>query len=176
MSDDFAEVCMTREQAHAACLRAYAAAQALLANGENALIECKSAVEPVSVRQRRFFHGAILRAISEQARVAGQRYTIETWKEHYRARFVGDGGFRWETTLIPKWDAKAGTFVVPKRATPRRVRVSTEELGVRDYSRLIDTVIDHAITELGVAFEFTNEEQGLLRHKPKKDEHDDNPG
>ncbi|MEO6710805.1 MAG: hypothetical protein ABI054_06075 [Planctomycetota bacterium] len=169
MSDEtFSAIAQTREEAHAATLRAYSHAKAMLDNGEMVLITCGPSVLPVSVQQRRFLHGVVLKQISEGARVDGQRYTIDVWKEHYRTRFVGDGGFRWESTRVPKWDAQAGTYVVPKRATPRRVRISTEELGVRDYAKWTNEIIDHAVLELSVEFHFTNEERELIAKKPKR--------
>ena len=129
----------------------------MLANGETPLISCGPSIEPVGVKQRRFLHGPTLGQISDQARVNGQRYTTDTWKEHFRRLFLGDGGFRWEVMRLPG----------AKRSTPRRIAISTEELGVRAYAEFTNKVIDYAALELGVAFIFTNEEQSLLRHKPK---------
>ena len=158
MSDSYSAVCFTREDAHVAVTRAYAHAQAMFANGEpTVLIECKPGVEAVSVKQRRFFHGPVLGQISEQAKVDGVRFTLDIWKEFFRRKFVGDHGFRWETQRLPG----------DKHARPRRIRISTEELGVRDYAKFCDEVIQYGAEELGVSFVFTNEEQALLRHKPR---------
>lgn len=162
-TEEFSAVCDSREAAHRAAEQAYAHAQAMLANGERPRIVCTLAVEPVSIRLRRFFHGVVLKQVSEQARVMGDRFTIDVWKEHVRRLFVGDHGFRWETMRLP------GT----KHATPRRVRISTEELGNREYAKLVDEVIQYATVELGVEFIFTHEDQVLLTRKPTRREHAD---
>lgn len=163
---EFSAVCFTREDAHQASIRAYSHAQALLADGEQVLIECRPATQPVKVQQRRFLHGPVLGQISEQARVHGERFVIDVWKEHFRRMFVGDHGWRWESPMkLPG----------QKRATPRRIRASTEELGVRDYAKLIDQIIDYAAHELGVVFQFTHEEQALLSHKPTRRKGDADP-
>ena len=163
-SDEFSAVCMSREQAHAAAQRAYAHAQAMLANGETPRIACGPSVEPVSVKQRGLLHKGILPQIAAQARINGERFTEDVWKEFFRRMFVGANGWRWQVMRLPG----------QKRATPARFRVSTEELGRRDYAEFLDKVIAYASTELNVELEFTADERGLLRHKPKeKHEQDD---
>ncbi|MCL2887466.1 MAG: hypothetical protein FWF20_11980, partial [Betaproteobacteria bacterium] len=50
--------------------------------------------------------------------------------------------------------SKTKTFTNPMtgRKSRRRVRISTEDLGIRAYSKLIDRVSAFAATELGVTF------------------------
>lgn len=160
--DEFSEVAMTREAAHAACNRAYQHAQAMLANNESVRISCGPAVEPVGIQQRRFLHGVVLKQISEQAKVDGVRFSIDIWKEHYRKRFVGAGGFRWEAVrgIVIGEDGQAHAA---KHATPRRVRMSTEELGTKAYAKFIEQVIDHATVELAVVFDIDEADQPQRR-------------
>jgi hypothetical protein len=108
--------------------------------------------EDVTVKQRGFFHACVLPQIAEQAEVDGQRFSVDTWKEHYRRKFLPD---RFVMKRLPGW----------KKATPQRVRVSTEELGVKGYSEHIDRVIADAVTEFGVAFEFDESEREAARYR-----------
>lgn len=157
--EEIAFVCFDPESAHAAAVKVYSHAKAEFENGTGSVrISCGPSVEPVSIRQRRFLHGVVLRQVSEQAKVDGVRFTVDIWKEYFRRKFVGDHGFRWESMRLPG----------QKHATPRRVRISTEELGPREYGKFIDQIVQDAALELGVEFVFTTEEQTLLPHKPKK--------
>jgi hypothetical protein len=106
--------------------------------------------EDKTVRQRGFYHAAVLKQISEQARVNGVGYTAEVWKEFFRKRFLPD---TWVSMRLPG----------AKRATPVRQRSSTEDLGIRGYSELIDQVIAAATTELGVEFVFDADERETVR-------------
>ena len=90
-------------------------------------------------RQRAYYHGVVLKTIAQQARPNGQQYPMAVWKEHFRAEYLGH---KTVTTKNPMTGKK----------TRRRVRVSTEELGVKGYSQLIDRVSAFAATELGVSF------------------------
>ena len=110
--------------------------------------------ETKSVKQRKFLHGVVLPQVSAQVRVDGQRYVAALWKEFFRKLLLGD---RWESYRLPGH----------KRATPHRVRVSTEDLSVRQYSDYIDKVIAHAVTELGVEFEFDPVERDGVRYVKK---------
>ena len=148
---EFRAVAMTKEQAHAGVMQAYAHAQALLANGERVVITAAPLVESISTRQRGFFHAAVLPQISEQVRIGGERYTADIWKEHLRRLFLPD---TWEMRKLPG----------ANRATPVRVRSSTERLGVKGYSEHIDKVIAHAVTEWGVEFRFDASEREAVRY------------
>lgn len=165
MSDALDTVCSTKEQAHAAAVQGYAHAQALLANGERVRITVAPDHDDITVKQRRFLHGPVLRQISEQVRVDGVRYTAEVWKEHLRRLFLPD---RWEMRKVPRWDAEKGMLVPAKRATPHRVRVSTEDLSIKQYSEYIDRVLAHAATEWGVQFRFETDEREAVRYVPKR--------
>ena len=120
--------------------------------------------ETLSVRQRGFLHAAVFPQIAEQYTFPdGTRYTDEVWKEFWRARFLG---FRWEMRAVPRWDPELRKMVKPKRETPHRVRVSSEDLNVKAYSQYIDAIIDTATLELGVVFEFERGARDAVRYRP----------
>ena len=90
-------------------------------------------------RQRRYYHGVVLKSIALQARPNGAQFPLAVWKEHFRAEYLGH---KTVTTKNPLTGKKVR----------RRQRVSTEDLGVKGYSQLIDRVSAFAATELGVTF------------------------
>lgn len=106
--------------------------------------------EDKTVKQRGFYHAAVLPQISEQATVGGLLYTAKIWKEFFHRLYIGH---RWESIRLPG----------QKRATPRRVRISSEDLSIKQYSELLDKVIAYAVTELGVSFRFIAEEREAVR-------------
>lgn len=89
--------------------------------------------------QRSYYHGVILLQISHQAKPNGVKFPLSVWKEHFRKEYLG---FRTVTCIDPMTGKKSR----------RRVRKSTEDLGVRAYSNLIDKVTAFAVTELSVEF------------------------
>ena len=151
MSDTQTRVVTTREEAHIAVMQAYGVARALIQDGKRVQISVGEDSDPMTVKQRRFLHGPVLGQISEQVRVGGQRYVMEIWKEYFRKEFLG---CRWEVYALPG----------AKRATPHRVRNSTEELSIKKYSEYIDRVIAHATTEWSVAFKFQVGEREAVRY------------
>jgi hypothetical protein len=172
MNDEFRTVVHSKEAAHDAITRGYAHAKAMVANGEAVLIVIGPALEPISIKQRKFLHGPVLGQISEQVRVNGERYTIEVWKEYFRKLFLPD---LYEMRRSPRWDKTLARLVQPKRATPVRVRQSTEDLGVRAYAEFTNKVIDHAVVEFSVSFVFTVEDQEMRTAKPRAKAKADQP-
>ena len=81
----------------------------------------------------------VLKTIAQQARPNGVQFPLAVWKEHFRAEYLGH---KTVTTKNPLTGKKVR----------RRQRVSTEDLGVKGYSQLIDRVSAFAATELGVSF------------------------
>lgn len=132
-------------------------ARCLLDNGEQVLLTVSVAVEPVGVQQRRFFHGPVLNQIAEQVRVRGERFTTDVWKEHLK-NVILEREPQYEMRKLPG----------AKRATPRRVRRSTEKLGVREYAAFIDEVIAYAVTEWGCEFRFEMSEREAVRYQPAR--------
>lgn len=162
MSEGLSIIARTREDAHAAAKRAYEHAQALVADGKRVRITAGEDDDDLSIHQRGFLHKAVFPQIAEQYTFPdGARYAWQVWKEHFRARFLGD---RWVLRAIPRWDPKQGRLVQPKRKTPHRERVSTEDLSMKQYSEYIDRVIDTATLELGVQFVFLAEEREAVRY------------
>lgn len=121
-------------------------------------------VDPLTVKQRGFYHAAVIKQITEQARDEdGRAYEFKVWKEHLRKKFLGANGLRWESYKAPG----------EKRARPHAVRISTEDLSIKQYSELIDKAIAYATTELNVEFVFNLSEREEVRwkRKPRKVEH-----
>ena len=156
-SDTYITVIQTEEGLNQKFRAAYTHAQMILRNGEAVQLKCGPADEPISIKQRGFMHGAVFPQIAEQAHVGPQRerFTADAWGEYYRRLFIAD---RWVMKKLPG----------AKRATPHRERVSSESLGVRRYSEWIDRVIDHAVVEFGVVFEFKEGEREAVRVVAKR--------
>jgi len=117
--------------------------------GRRLVVEVRFAEDAFTDKQRGFYHGCILANIAQQARPNGQSYPLEVWKEHLRSMFLG---FKTKTTINPTTGKKSR----------RRIRQSTEGLGVKGYADLIEKVAAYAGTELGVTFpeEFVDPDTG----------------
>lgn len=113
--------------------------KALAVAGHGTVVEVRTAEDVKTDKQRRYLHGYVLMTIARQAAPGGQKFDMKTWKEHFRAEFLG---FKTVTVKNPMTGKKVR----------RRVRVSTEDLGVKGYSEYIDRVTAFAATELGVEF------------------------
>ena len=107
--------------------------------GVGLTVELRRFEDAKTDRQRAYYHGVVLKTIAQQARPNGQQYPLAVWKEHFRAEYLGH---KTVTSKNPMTGKKVR----------RRVRVSTEDLGVKGYSQLIDRVSAFAATELGVTF------------------------
>jgi len=128
------------QQGHAALTgQGWPWAKSMLMAGHRLVVEFRPLDDEKTERQRRYYHGVVLTEIAQQAVVNGQRFPMHVWKEYYRDKFLGH---------------KVKSFVNPVtgRKVRRRVRVSTEDLGVKAYSELIEKVTADAATEHGVEF------------------------
>lgn len=96
-------------------------------------------------RQRVYYHDFVLAEIARQVVIDGRRHSKATWKEHFRAEYLG-------SRTVSRLDPISGATTVAQE------RISTESLGVRAYADLIDRVMAHAVTELKVEFPATFEE------------------
>ena len=114
-------------------------AKSMMAAGHRLVIELRLEQDAKTDRQRAFYHGVVLTAIAKQAEVNGQRFPLAVWKEHFRNEYLG---FKTVTYTNPMTGKKSR----------RRVRKSTEDLGVKAYAELIERVTAFACTELGVEF------------------------
>lgn len=155
--------------AHVMKTTAWPAAKHLLADGHELVMEFRLAEDAKTDKQRKFYHGYILKTIANKAEVNGQKFDLKTWKEHFRSEFLGH---KTVTTKNPMTGKKVR----------RRVRVSTEDLGVKGYSQLIDRVAAFAATELGVEFfdTWVDPETGeiyqladMRQHKPARRQRDE---
>lgn len=101
--------------------------------------------DDIGTRQRNFYHGYVLLTIANTAVVAGRKHDLATWKEYFRSTFLG---WRFKSYSVPGRNRKAR----------RRERISTEDIGVRAYSQLIDKVLAYGATELGIEWEYQSRE------------------
>ena len=135
MSDDtLTRIVASREQAHAAAMEVYAHAQALIADAKRVRISCGEDEDDRSQQQNRFYWGVVLAQISEQARVAGQRYTVDAWHELAKRQVLG-----YEIVRVQV----AGR----KRATVYRRLRSTSKLSVRKMSAYLEETLAFAATD-----------------------------
>jgi len=156
----------TRAQAHEAAMQGYMAARVLIGQGKRVVFAVGEDSEPLSIKQRHFLHGPVLGQISAQVRVEGERYVMETWKEYFRKMLLPD---TWVMRKGLIYDKKQCRLVPAKRATPHRVRHSTEDLTVRQYWEYTNKVIDYAVVEWGVVFVFKpNEREAAAYVAPKR--------
>jgi len=111
-----------------------------LITGNKQVMQIISYEEALTNRQRKYYHGYILLTISQQAVVNGNKYVLETWKEHYRQKFLGD-------KVVEVINVMTG--ITRKELQ----RVSSESLSVKGYNELIEKVTADAATEFGVVFD-----------------------
>lgn len=162
----FERVCVDVGAAHQAAIDGYTHAKTLLAMGNRVKVSVAADLDPVTVKQRNLFHGPILGQISDQVRVDGRRYVQDVWKEHLRDVFLPPV---WVSRRKPfVFDRATGKWRPSRRAVPVLERRSTEDLGVKGYSDLIDKVLAYAATEWGVQFVFEGDEREEARYVPRK--------
>ena len=126
-------------------------------SGRSLEVEVRLHQDAKTDRQRRYYHGVVLKSIAEQARPNGQQFPLAVWKEHFRAEFLG---FKTVTAINPLTGRKAR----------RRVRISTEDLSVRSYSNFIDRVSAFGATELGVTFQASFDQWERMQVDPETGE------
>ncbi|MES2973382.1 MAG: hypothetical protein V4757_07225 [Pseudomonadota bacterium] len=93
--------------------------------------------DDITNAQRGYLHAVVLTEIAQFARANGEQFPMSVWKEHFRSEFLG---FKLVTAINP----------FTGRKSRRRVRVSTEDLGIKAMAEYIDRIIAFAATELGV--------------------------
>ena len=174
MSVDFGRLCRNQAEAHHAAVDAYIVAKTFLAEDRAVWIRCTEEVESITVKQRRFWHGPVLHQISEQAwltthdkhgkAVRRDRMVMEWWKEFFRILLL-ERTPKWEMRRMPRYDRALCKWVSARRATPYRMRQSTEDLGVKKYSAYIDEAIAFAATEFDVQFVFDIDEREAVRYR-----------
>ena len=109
-------------------------------SGHRLSVELRLAEDKKSDQQRAYLHAVVLTQIARQVSIEGRRSSMPTWKEYFREKYLG---------------FKVVTFIDPitGKKHRRRVRVSTEDLGVRAYAKYTERVTAFAVTELGVVFD-----------------------
>lgn len=133
----------------------FRAGEAMLNAGQVPQVSLTEWQDDITAKQRGFLHAAVFPQIAEQVRVNGERFVPEIWKEYYRKLFLGS---KWRMQKLPG----------QRRAVPVKVRISTEDLGIKAYSDYIDRVIAHAVSEFAVAFVFRAEEREAVRYVAPK--------
>lgn len=126
-------------QAHQALTKLWQQLKNELIAGHKKLIEYRDFDDHLSDQQRRFYHGYILEEISKQARPQNVQHSMQIWKDHFRKTYLGSKRI------------KSVNPITGKKSYYMK-RISSEDLGVRGYNRLIDLVTDFATLELNVNF------------------------
>lgn len=129
-------------------------------------IVCKlvEAEDERSLQQLRFYWGVVLKTISEQASIGGQKYAADAWHELAKRQF------------IPRRVRK--TKVAGKKRPVVTVTLgSTSDLSVRKMGVYLEQVMAWAGTDLGVVFpELLPVELRGPRPKPKREVVDQDTG
>lgn len=107
--------------------------------GHKQVIELRDYDDKLTDQQRKYYHSYVLNEIAKQTRVDGKQFGLAVWKEHFRKHYLGD---------------KIEEFTDPMTGATYKevVRVSTEDLGVTRYNKLIEQVTNFAAKELGVNY------------------------
>lgn len=132
-------VVRTREGAHKVAELAYKKARALIADGKEVRIRAEVAEDDRSLRQNAFYWACVLREISEQAAIDGQRWSADAWHQYGKRTFLG---YEFKRTVI------AGR---KRKAVSKQLR-STTKLSVRRMSEYLEKLMAFAVTDLGVRF------------------------
>lgn len=155
MTASIERIAGTAEMWRTAATAIYRAGEAMIAAGKPVHVKLTEWEDDITAKQRGFLHAAVFPQVAEQVRVNGERFVPEVWKEYFRKLFLGS---RYVMQKLPG----------QKKAVPVKVRVSTEDLGIKAYSEYIDRVIAHAATEFGVSFVFRTDEREAVRYQPPK--------
>jgi hypothetical protein len=95
-----------------------------------------------TVQQGRFYWGVVLMQISEQARIEGQRYTVDAWHELFKRQ------------CLPRKTKR--TYVAGRKRPVITTTIGTTKgLGVKKMSAYIEKVIAFGASDLGVMFSET---------------------
>lgn len=118
----------------------------LIEAGKRVSIKAEELQDDRTLRQNAFYWGPCLKDISEQASIAGQKYSKDAWHELFKREF------------LPRKVTKAK--VAGRKKTVVSVSLgSTAALSVRQMSKYLDQLQAFAATELGVIFTVRDWEQ-----------------
>lgn len=139
MTEVLERVVSDRKAAHEAASACYQRAQQLIMAGNPVKLTCQEFEFDRTAQANRYYWGVVLKEISEQARVNGQRYTAEAWHELGKRQFLG-------------YEIKKQTVAGRKRKTVIRRLRSTSDLKVKAFAAYLEQFMAFAATELGVRF------------------------
>lgn len=139
MSTGLDRIVANREDAHRVMTAAYGMAKQLLADGKPVHIQVAQHEEDRTLQQNAYYWGCVLPAMSGQAAIDGQRWTVDAWNELAKRQFLG---FEIKRVVV------AGR---KRKVVIRRLR-STKDLKVRAFSAFLDELQAFAVTDLGVRF------------------------
>jgi hypothetical protein len=132
-------VATTPEGAHKACEEAWRICKELTLAGKRVQIVAREDEDDRSLKQNRYYWGVVLKEISAQARVEGQRYAAEAWHELFKRQFLG-----YEIKRVKVAGRKRPVVI-------RRLRSTTTQT-VPKFSRYLEQIQAFAVTELSVVF------------------------
>ncbi len=142
MSDQALHVVFINPEQAKACISGQIAPYCR-AQWQNGFERLRVTIEPEedakTVQQGRFYWGVILLQISEQARIGGERYTVDAWHELFKRQCL---------PRVSKRSYVAGR----KRPVVTTTIGTTKGLGIRKMSAYIEKVIAFGAVDLGVQF------------------------
>lgn len=110
-------------------------AQAFAERGEPLRVIVTSEEAPRHAQQNRFYFGAVLKAIAEQAWIDGRQFSKDAWHEYFARKF-----------------GVCDELVLPDGEIILR-RKSTTQMTVGEFSGYLNQIQAYAAAELGVEFE-----------------------
>jgi hypothetical protein len=150
------------EQAHQTLARhAWPWVKEQLRQGRALVADFRLYEDDITEKQRGYYHAVVLTEIAAFARPNGVQFPMKVWKEHFRKTFLGH-------KVVSAVNPMTG------RKSRRRVRISTEDLGIAGYAELIDKVIAFAATDLGVQVSEPLPPELRPRRRQRKNETIDN--
>lgn len=127
----------TQADAHAVMTAGYQLAKRVINGGASVRICVQQHEEDRTLQQNRYYWGVVLKDVSDQASIDGQRWAVEAWHELFRRQFIG---------MAIKKVTVAGR---KKKVVIRSLR-STKDLKVRAFSLYLDQIIAFAVVDLSV--------------------------
>lgn len=135
---DFTRIVKTRDEVRAAATNCFRVANALVDAGKRVRLEaCED--DDRTLQQNRFYWGVVLRDISAQAVLCGERWVAEAWHEYGKRKFLG-------------YRIRAVRVAGKKKAVYIRTLWHTPDLSVTRMSKYLDEFIAFGVTDLGVRF------------------------
>lgn len=116
--------------------------KARMAEGKRIVATFQIEEDAKTVQQGKFLWGVVLKEISEQAQIGGQKYSAEAWHELMKRQF------------LPRRKKKV-RIAGKKRPVVTTTIGTTVGIGIRRMSAFIEQVIAFAQTDLGVVLSET---------------------